>query len=51
MDEFSAKRQALLAAGVRMMDPSTVYVEESSPERDTCGSTPRRWGNSSRGGP
>ena len=29
MDEFSAKRQALLAAGVRMMDPSTVYVEES----------------------
>ena len=29
MDDFSAKRQALLDAGVQMMDPSTVYVEES----------------------
>ena len=28
MDEFAAKRQALLDAGVTMMDPSTVYVEE-----------------------
>ena len=26
---FEAKREALLAAGVRMMDPSAVYVEES----------------------
>ena len=29
MEDFSAKRQALLDAGVQMMDPSTVYVEES----------------------
>lgn len=28
MDDFEAKRQALLAAGVKMMDPSAVYVEE-----------------------
>ena len=29
MEDFSAKRQALLDAGVKMMDPDTVYVEES----------------------
>lgn len=29
MDDFAAKRHALLDAGVRMMDPDTVYVEES----------------------
>ena len=27
MDEFAAKRQALLESGVRMMDPGAVYVE------------------------
>ncbi len=27
--DFDAKRQALLAAGVRMMDPSAVYVEDT----------------------
>ena len=27
MDDFAAKRQALLESGVRMMDPDTVYVE------------------------
>ena len=29
MEDFSAKRQALLDSGVKMMDPDTVYVEES----------------------
>lgn len=29
MDDFRAKRQALLDSGVRMMDPSTVYVEDT----------------------
>ena len=27
MEDFSAKRQALLDSGVKMMDPDTVYVE------------------------
>ena len=29
MEDFSAKRRALLDSGVKMMDPDTVYVEES----------------------